>query len=181
MFNSIQFNKCREENDFVQHLITSDDAHFHLSGYVNKLNLGFGVKNTHKSYMKHTCTVSRLQCGAQWPMSVYMVLTFRGRTWCSRHSYCWALQQHAIIFFIPELQQLGLTQIWMQQYGATGHTARLSMATLRQEFPRCLISRFGDIHWSSRSLDLTPSNYFLWGYLKERVYVGKPCTALELK
>jgi hypothetical protein len=51
------------------------------------------------------------------------------------------------------------------------------MATLQQ----CLISRFGDIHWLSRSSNLTPPDYFPWGYLKERVYLGKPCTALELK
>jgi hypothetical protein len=37
-------NKCREENDFVQYLITSDEAHFHLSGYVNKQNFRFWGK-----------------------------------------------------------------------------------------------------------------------------------------
>jgi hypothetical protein len=37
-------NKCREENDFVQRLITSDEAHFHLSGYVNKQNFRFWGK-----------------------------------------------------------------------------------------------------------------------------------------
>ena len=41
--------------------------------------------------------------------------------------------------------------------------------------------RFGDIHCPSRSFDLTPVDFFLWGYLKDRVYVGKPQTTEELK
>ena len=88
-----------------------------------------------------------------------------------------------IIFFIPELQRLGLIskQLWMQQDGATSHTAHLPMATLRQHFPGRLISRFGDIHWPSRSPDLTPPDYFLWGYLKDRVYRNKPQTLQQLK
>ena len=34
-------NICREEEYFTQHLITSDEAHFDLSGYVNKQNCRF--------------------------------------------------------------------------------------------------------------------------------------------
>ena len=46
---------------------------------------------------------------------------------------------------------------------------------------RHLISRFGDIHWPSRSPDLTPVDFFLWGYLKNGVYAGRPHTTEELK
>ena len=56
------------------------------------------------------------------------------------------------------------------------------MTTLRANFSGHLISRFGDdIHWLSRSSDLTPMDFFLWGYLKDRVYVGRPHTTEELK
>jgi hypothetical protein len=44
-------NKCREENDSVQHLITSDESHFHLSGCVNKQNFRSWGKENHKSYI----------------------------------------------------------------------------------------------------------------------------------
>ena len=66
-------------------------------------------------------------------------------------------------YFLPELHRLQLTDMWMQQDGATSHTARISMATLRRQFPGRLISRFGDVHWPSRSPDLTPVDFFLWG------------------
>jgi len=35
--------------------------------------------------------------------------------------------------------------------------------------------------WSPRSPDLTPPDYFLWGYLKGRVYQNKPWTIDALK
>ena len=84
-------------------------------------------------------------------------------------------------FFIPELQRLQLTNMWMQQDGATSHTARISMATFRRQFPGRLISRFGDVHWPSRSPYLTPLDFFLWGFLKNRVYANRPDTIEELK
>jgi len=38
----------QEEDDFVSKIIMSDEAHFHLSGYVNKQNLRFwDTENPH--------------------------------------------------------------------------------------------------------------------------------------
>ncbi|GFX48299.1 hypothetical protein TNCV_4612991 [Trichonephila clavipes] len=39
-----------------------------------------------------------------------------------------------------------------------------------------LISRFGPVNWPPRSCDLTPLDYFLWGYVKSLVYADKPQT-----
>ncbi|GFV27463.1 uncharacterized protein TNCV_819901 [Trichonephila clavipes] len=39
-----------------------------------------------------------------------------------------------------------------------------------------LISRFGPARLASRSCDLTPLDYFLWGYVKSLVYADKPQT-----
>ncbi|GFV09299.1 hypothetical protein TNCV_3313151 [Trichonephila clavipes] len=41
---------------------------------------------------------------------------------------------------------------------------------------RRLISRFGPVNWPPRSCDLTPLDYFLWGYVKSLVYADKPQT-----
>jgi len=37
-----------------------------------------------------------------------------------------------------------------------------------------LTSRFGDVLWPPRSPDLTAADFFLWEYLKAKVYVDKP-------
>ncbi|GFT87035.1 transposase [Trichonephila clavipes] len=39
-----------------------------------------------------------------------------------------------------------------------------------------LISRFGPVNCPPRSCDLTPLDYFLWGYVKSLVYADKPQT-----
>lgn len=45
------------------------------------------------------------------------------------------------------------------------------MAALIEIFPGCLIFCLGDIHTQPACLpDLTPCDYFLWGYLKSEVY-----------
>ena len=74
-----------------------------------------------------------------------------------------------------------LHEAWFQQDGATSHTARQSMAAVRELFGNHVISRFGDIPWPPISPDLSVCDFFLWGYLKNRVYTTRPRTLAELK
>jgi len=53
------------------------------------------------------------------------------------------------------------------------------MSVLREIFPQHIISRGGDIPWPARSPDLSACDYFLWGYLKSRVFICKPRTIKE--
>jgi hypothetical protein len=70
---------------------------------------------------------------------------------------------------------------WLQQDGATSHTARISMAALRLLFGNHIISRNGDIPWPPTSPDLTVCDFFLWGYLKIKVFSHRPRSIDELK
>ena len=72
-------------------------------------------------------------------------------------------------------------EMWFQQGRATAHTARQSMALLSGLFGERLISRFSSFNWPLCSPDLTVPDFFLYGYLKERVYVNNPRTIQELK
>lgn len=55
------------------------------------------------------------------------------------------------------------------------------MAILRELFDDQIISKNVDFAWPPHSSDLTASDFFLWGFLKERVYVNKPQNIQELK
>jgi len=60
---------------------------------------------------------------------------------------------------------------YFQQDGATFHTSHASMAEIQSFFGDRVISKgLGPLH----SLDLTLPDYFLWGYLKGRLYQNKP-------
>ncbi|GBM78293.1 hypothetical protein AVEN_46994-1 [Araneus ventricosus] len=55
------------------------------------------------------------------------------------------------------------------------------MDVLKEMFPKRLVSLRGDISWPARSPDLSPCDYFLWGYLKSKVYKNRPRTTEELR
>jgi hypothetical protein len=84
-------------------------------------------------------------------------------------------------FLRPQLRSLrvNMEEMWFQQDGATAHTARGSM-TIRQMFPQHVVSRFGDVPWPPRTPDLSACDFFLWGYIKSKVYVRNPRT-VDLK
>ncbi|GFW86671.1 DUF4817 domain-containing protein [Trichonephila clavipes] len=84
-------------------------------------------------------------------------------------------------FFIPELNNHDVEKLWFQQDGATCHTARATIDSLKDTFGDRLISRFGPVNWPPRSCDLTPLDYFLWGYVKSLVYADKPQTLDHLE
>ncbi|GFS87976.1 putative transposable element [Trichonephila clavipes] len=84
-------------------------------------------------------------------------------------------------FFIPELNNHDIQELWFQQDGASCHTARATIDLLKDTFGDRLISRFGPVNWPPRSCDLTPLDYFLWGYVKSLVYADKPQTLDHLE
>ncbi|GFS71142.1 transposable element Tc3 transposase [Trichonephila clavipes] len=65
--------------------------------------------------------------------------------------------------------------------GATCHTARVTIDLLKDTFGDRLISRFGPVNWPPRSCDLTPLDYFQWGYVKSFFYADKPQTPDHLE
>ncbi|GFX00599.1 transposase [Trichonephila clavipes] len=83
--------------------------------------------------------------------------------------------------FIPELNNHDVQGLWFQQDGATCHTARATINLLKDTFGDRLISRFGPVNWPPRSCDLTPLDYFLWGYVKSLVYADMPQTLDHLE
>ncbi|GFX45428.1 transposable element Tc3 transposase [Trichonephila clavipes] len=72
-------------------------------------------------------------------------------------------------------------ELWFQQDGATCHIARATIDLLKETFGDRLISRFGPVNWPPRSCDLTPLDYFLWGYVKSLVYADKAQTLDHLE
>ncbi|GFW72343.1 uncharacterized protein TNCV_703801 [Trichonephila clavipes] len=90
-----------------------------------------------------------------------------------------------IMWYVKDLLSINLalefTELWFQQDGATCHTARATIDLLKDTFGDRLISRFGPGNWPPRSCDLTPLDYFLWGYVKSLVYADKPQTLDHLE
>lgn len=68
-----------------------------------------------------------------------------------------------------------------QHDGAPAHFARNVREHLNVRFPRGWIGRGGPVLWPARSPDLTPLDFFLWGYVKDRVYFSDCPTVAEME
>ena len=84
-------------------------------------------------------------------------------------------------FFWSEIEDMNVSDMWFQQDGARPHTAAETMAIVNDRFPDRTISQGAKVEWPPRSCDLTPLDFFLWGYVKDKVYANNPKTIPQLK
>ncbi|GFV57382.1 uncharacterized protein TNCV_3173301 [Trichonephila clavipes] len=142
--------------DFHKRILFSDEAHFWLNGNVNKQNCRIWSEANPQVYVETPLHPEKLT------------------VWCA----LWAGRIIGPYFFKNDE---GHNELWFQQDGATCHTARSTIDLLKDTLGDRLISRLGPVNWPPRSCDLTPLDYFLWGYVKSLVYADKPQTLDHLE
>ncbi|GFY08979.1 transposable element Tc3 transposase [Trichonephila clavipes] len=147
--------------DFHKRILFSDEAHFWLNGYVNKQNCRIWSEANPQVYVETPLHPEKLT------------------VWC-------ALWAGGIIgpYFFKNDEGHNVTvngAVVLTRRRNTCHTTRATIDLLKDTFGDRLISRFGPVNWPSRSCDLTPLDYFLWGYVKSLVYVDKPQTLDHLE
>ena len=76
-------------------------------------------------------------------------------------------------FLFTKIEEEDIGNIWFQQGGATCHTAEAILDVLRPVFEDRIISRRVNVFQPSRSCDLTPLDYYLWGAVKDKRYALK--------
>ncbi|GFY34527.1 putative DD41D transposase [Trichonephila clavipes] len=150
--------------DFHKRILFSDEAHFWLNGYVNKQNCRIWSEANPQVYVETPLHPEKLT------------------VWCA----LWAGRIIGPYFFKNDeghnvTDNHDVQELWFQQDGATCHTAHATIDLLKDTFGDRLISRFGPVNWPPRSCDLTPLDYFLWGYVKSLVYADKPQTLDHLE
>lgn len=93
--------------------------------------------------------------------------------------------KHEFIPYLKECEELG--DAFLMQDGATPHTANKTLQFLHKIFKNRVISgKFKDLFncgysWPPYSPDLNPCDFFLWGYLKQRVYSRQPSTIEDME
>ncbi|GFW49848.1 transposable element Tc1 transposase [Trichonephila clavipes] len=168
--------------DFHKRILFSDEAHLWLNGYVNKQNCRIWSEANPQVYVETPLHPEKLTVWcALWAGGIIGPYFFKNDE--GHNVTVNGDRYRAMItnFFIPELNNHDVQELWFQQDGATCHTARASIDLLKDTFGDRLISRFGPVNWPPRSCDLTPLDYFLWGYVKSLVYVDKPQTLVHLE
>ncbi|GFV75256.1 DUF4817 domain-containing protein [Trichonephila clavipes] len=168
--------------DFHKRILFSDEAHFWLNGYVNKQNCRIWSEANPQVYVETPLHPEKLTVWcALWAGGIIGPYFFKNDE-CHNVTVNGDRYRAMITnFLIPELNNHDVQELWFQQDGATCHTARATIDLLKDTFGERLISRFGPVNWPPRSFDLTPLDYFLWGYVKSLVYADKPQTLDHLE
>lgn len=79
---------------------------------------------------------------------------------------------------IPTLREVvpndRFNNLWFQQDGCPAHNSRQVQTFLTETFGEKIISTNGPVRWPARSPDLTPLDFYLWGFVKNEVYEFNP-------
>lgn len=152
----------------------SDEAYFYLTESVNKQNNRMWLNERPIDWIERPLQDAKvLVWCAISAKKIYGPYFFE--TTVNQHTYVDMLKT----FFWPKhLRTAEYKKYYFQQDGATAHTATMVQDWLKSKIG----DKFMDKQkWPPRSPDLNPCDYFLWGYLKSRVYSPLPKTLDELK
>jgi hypothetical protein len=160
-------------NDILDNTFFSDEGWFHLDGYVNKQNYRIWSGENHHAV--RTATLHPVKVGVWLAVSrqrVYGPVFFNFTVNSER--YIQYMLQPFLNQLTDQERQIG----YFQQDSARAHTARATMRYLYQNFGDRVIS---EGVWPSRSPDLTPLDFSLFGFLKDNVFRNVLHTAEELQ
>lgn len=158
-------DRCDQDPAFLSRIMFSDEATFHISGTVNRHNVRiWGMEHPH-STMEHLRDSPKVNvwCGLMCDTIIgpffFAEMTVTGTT------YLDMLEQYAF----PQVEHLQ-PNLLFQQDGAPPHWSLDVRRALDATFPGRWVGRDGPIRWPPRSPDITPLDFFLWGYVKDKVY-----------
>ena len=171
--------------NFLDLIFSSGEAHFHLSGQV-KQNMQFWAQAQPHEHVLRLLSVEKVTVlcaiGCNGIIRPYWFEDDNGRpVTVNIERYVEMIQRK----FIPALRRkhgIDMNTVIYQQDGATLDTSNVSLEYLRRYFSgdRLILHRT-DNPWPAHSPDLSPPDFFLWGYLKERVYYNNLQTKDALK
>lgn len=165
---------------FLRNIVFSDEATFMLNGNVNRHNFRYWSDvNPNWMHEQHTQYPLKLNVWAGIiDDRIIGPFFIEGNLTSERYDQ---LLRNEIVPAIQALDGYEFESIWFQQDGAPAHYGINVRRFLDETFHGRWIGRRGIIEWPPRSPDLAPLDFFLWGYLKDRVYRTNPQDLDELR
>ncbi len=178
--------RCQGNPRFLEFLTIGDEAGFAMNGEVNTHNVvEYAPKghppnfNFEKNMSREKITVWIGLCG-----NGVIIGPFFFQRNVNGQAYLQMINQDVI----PQLQLHFVQQengsfhrLWWAQDGAPAHRLIAVRNRLQELFGQRVIALYHAVEWPPRSPDLTPCDFFLWGYLKNKVYTSPPRNIQELQ
>lgn len=149
----------------------SDEATFHLNGVINRHNCRYwSDSNPHWVVEDDTQNQEKVNVWAGL-LADQVIGPFFIEGNLNHEIYLDMLRNQ----IVPRVFEIAANNDFLpvfQQDGAPPHYAVPVRNYLHEQFPERWIGRRGPIEWPARSPDLTPLDFFLWGFLKGLVFDG---------
>jgi hypothetical protein len=163
-------NVANEDPDVLRKILWTDEATFTRTG----------IRSFHNLYVwDHENPHEIRPRSFQREFSVNVWLSVVYRNICGPHFFPGRLNSELFCNFLenslPEIvEDVPLQQRyhgWIQMDGAPAHCGRVVREWLNRHYPQRWIGRSGPVLWPPRSPDLNPMDYYVWGALKQKVYI----------
>lgn len=171
---------------FFSQVIVSDEANFYMNGEVNTRNVHQYAPRRHPPGFYYDIPINRQK------LNVWIGLVGDGRIIgpvfidgnLNGARYLQIINDVVVPFLIQHYGQQrngAIPRLWWMQDGAPAHRLIRVRDRLHELFPRRVVGLGHAREWPPRSPDLTPLDFFLWGYLKGKVYQTVPANIRELR
>ena len=180
--------RCRRRPNFLESLIVGDEAAFAMNGEVCTHNVRQYAQKGHPPEFNFERNASREKlhiwaaiCGNGVILGPY----FFDRN-VTGIVYLQMLNEFVfpqlVVHFGSQYWEGHFRNLWWVQDGASPHRVINVRDRLYEVFGNNRVVGLGhDVEWPPRSSDLTPCDFFLWGYIKSKVFVNPPQTIHDLR
>lgn len=174
-FCQLVLNRLQAGPGFYDFILWTDESTFHNNGLVNGRNYHYySDTNPHLVVEAHrqnrwSVNVWGGIIGTQIIGPYFINGTLTGQTYYN-------FLNNEFLELLEDVPLIVRRNMWLQQDGAPAHYSAIVRELLNQRFQGRWIGRGGPMAWPARSPDLTPLDFFLWGYIKSLVYQEPPTT-----
>lgn len=172
--------QCQENENFPFQIIWSDESMVHNNGVFNRKNCHYWATENPRLYksVKHQHHFGFNVWVGIFGTRVVGPFFYNESLTSDRYLNLLSNEIEEALDTLP----LAVTQnCWFQQDGAPAHNSRIVREYLNQRFENRWIGTHSTISWPARSPDLTPMDYFLWGFIKNFVFQRQFANIEELQ
>jgi hypothetical protein len=160
-------NEINEKEQFLHRVMFRDEATFHVTGHVHRQNVRKWANERPHDFVAHERDSPIVNVWCALTRGHVIGPCFFAEGTVTSHNYFDMLE----LFAVPQIDD---DSVIFRQDGASAHYANIVTEFLDEIFPRRWIWRDGWKQWPQRSPNLTPLNFYFWGYMKKivcRVYI----------
>jgi len=178
-FANDELFRLRNDPNRLNNLVFSDECHFSLDATVNRHNCRYWSETNPNWFIEKPLHSPRTTVWAAIGIRTGIIGPFFFDDNVNKENYLAMLQNS----FWPTIMNSGLNEdIIFMQDGAPPHWGRNVRDWLNKNLEDRWIGRGSpNMPWPPRSPDITACDFFLWGYLKSKVYETKPENMEDLK